>query len=174
MQQPETPTKRLAADKFSKTIHHLSARWGLPLPRRDALSSPSKILREDSPEEQIIARIKFLTFKNEAALDSALETFEKNAALICQGWKFKPNADRDVLPRRDSATSASLASGSFIRRSIIDPVVVTELLESLLEVLKQAAERVKRDLGHATNADGSFNCRCCSGRNISHASLTCF
>lgn len=160
MQQPETPTKRLAADKLFKTIDHLSAQWGLPLPRRNASNSPSKIQREDSVEEQIVARLKFLSFKNEAALDSALEAFEQNAALICQGWKFKPNADHDVLPRRNSA---SLASGSFIRRSVTDPLIVAELLESLLDLVKQAAEQVKRDLEQVTNTDGSFKCRCHSG-----------
>ena len=163
MQQPETPTKRLAADKLLRTIDHLSAQWGLPLPRRNALSSPSKNQREGSVEEQIIARIKFLSFKNEAALDSALEAFEQNAALICLGWKFKPNADHDVLPRRDSAFSASLASGSFIRRSVTDPLIVTELLESLLDLVKQAAEQVKRDLEHITNTDGTFKRWCCFG-----------
>lgn len=160
MQQPETPTKGRAVEKFIRTIDSLSARWSLPLPRRDALSSPSKVLREDSAEEQVIARIKFLSFKNEAALDYALHEFEKNAVLICQGWTFKPNADQDVLPRRASTTSASLASGSFLRRSTLDPAIVTELLGNLLEVVKQAAERVKRDLEHVTNADGSLQCRC--------------
>lgn len=174
MQQPETPTKRLATDKFLKTVDHLYIRWGLSLPRRDALSSPSKILREDSVEEQVVARIKYLSFKDETALDSAVEAFERNAALICQGWKWKPDADHDLLPRRDSTTSASLASGSFIRRSVTDPVVMTELMERLLDVVKQAAERVKKDHEHVTNTDGSFNSRCCSDRSVYHALLTCF
>ena len=174
MQQPETPTKRLAADKFVKTVDYLCTRWGLSLPRRDALSSPSKVLREDSVEEQVIARIKFLSFKDEAALDSAVEAFERNAGLICQGWKWKPDADHDLLPRRDPTTSAWLASGSFIRRSVTDPVVMTELMESLLHVVKEAAEQVKKDLEHVTNADGSSKCRCCSGCSVFHASLTCF
>lgn len=173
MQQPVTPTKGPAADKYIKTVDYLSARWGLSLPRRDALWSPSKVPHGDSVEEQVVGRIKFLSFKNEDALDCALEAFEQNALLICQGWKYKPDADHDVLPRRDSTTSASLAGGSFLRRSTIDPMIVTKLMESLLDFVKQAAERVKRDLDYVTNPDGSVQCRCCSGRNASYASLTC-
>lgn len=156
MQQPETPTKGRAADKFTKTIDYLSARWGLALPKRDELSSPSKVRHEGSVEEQVVARIKFLSFKNEDALELALQAFERQAVLICRGWKYKPNADDDLLPRRGSNTSASLASGIFLRRTATEPTTLTELLGALLDAVKEAAERVKKDLEYVTNNDGSL------------------
>lgn len=162
MQQPTTPTKGPAADKLIKTIDHLSARWGLPLPRRDALWSPSKVPHDQCVEEKVVARIKFLSFKNQNALDNALDAFERYAMNISQGWRFKPNADHDVLPRRDSVTSGSLAGGNFLRRSNVDPLIVTELMEILLELVDQAVERVKRDQDNVANHGGYLRGRFCS------------
>lgn len=151
MQPPTTPTKGPAADKLIRTIDHLSARWGLPL--------PSKVPHDQCVEEKVVACIKFLSFKNQDALDYALDAFERHAMPLCQGWKFKPNAEQDVLPRRGSIASGSLADGDFMRRSTLDPLIVTELMESLLVLVDQAVERVKRDQDHVANHGGYLRCR---------------
>jgi hypothetical protein len=162
MQQPITPTKEpAAAHKLIRTIDHLSARWGLSLPTRDAQWTPSKSLHEQSVEEKIVARIKFLIFKNQHALDHALEEFERNAVLISQGWKFKPKADQDVLPRRNS-TASWLVGGHFLRRSAVDPGMLDELMKALLHLVDDAAKQVKRNLDQVTNNEGPIQGQFCS------------
>jgi hypothetical protein len=156
MQQPATPTKGAAAETLTRTIDHLSARWGLLLPMRDAQWSPSKDPHEQCIEEKIVARIKFLIFKNQSALGNALEGFEQSAMLISNGWKFKPKAEEGVLPLRESASGSSLAGGGgFLQRTTVDPHILTELMQNLLDFVDQAAERVKRNLDHGTSNDGT-------------------
>lgn len=163
MHQPATPTKGAAAEKLTKTIDHFSARWGLLLPRQDAQWSPSKNPHEQCIEEKIVARIKFLIFKNQNALENALEGFEQSAMLISKGWKFKPKADDGVLPLRESATGSSLAGGGgFLRRTAVDPHIINELMESLFSFVDQAAERVKKNLDQGTSNDGAAKGWFCS------------
>lgn len=155
MQPPTTPTKGPAADKLLQTTDELSARWGLPLPKRAAQWSPSKVPLEQNVGEKVVARIRFLVFKNQIALDRALEAFEQKAAHTCQGWKVKPGADDDVLPRRNSRTSGPLAGGGFLRKLVADPRIVNDLMETLLDLLDRAADGVKRDQERAPYHDGS-------------------
>ena len=161
MKPPVTPTKEPANDKLIKTIDQLSARWGLPLPRRDAQWSPSKSALEQSVEEKVVGRIKFLSFKGPTALDKALEAFERKAVLISQGWIFKPHADHDLLPRRSSTAAGSLPGSTFLRRSNADPRIVNELMKTLFEYVDQAADQVKRTQEQVANHDGSALGRFC-------------
>ena len=134
---PKTPSK--ADDGIESLKQSLSARWGIQLPRRDAVWSPSH--RDPKRlEEKICTFIQLLYFRG-GALDLAISNFEKNAVHIDSEWQFKPRAETDVLPHRQ--LSVDTPEDTFLRkRSELPKKATHKLTESLLHHLTLVKSRV--------------------------------
>lgn len=139
MPPPTTPTKG-AGDDVTKIINSLSAKWGLRFPLRDGSWSPMKV--EGRIADDVFGRIKYLSFRNRKALDYALMHFEEQAVLKCSNWVPKPHAERDVTPRRTSTIGSSY--NDLIKHQRIDERTAVDLMETLLPLVDQVAELVKR------------------------------
>ena len=137
---PQTPTKAKANDDIERTKQSLSIRWGIRLPERDSLWSPSRS-DQHKLEEKISNMIQFLYFKD-GALDVAIKNFEGNAVNIQSEWVYKPRADADVIPNR--GVSKHQKRETFLqKRGDLPAPAVKELTESLLHHLLLIVDRVK-------------------------------
>ncbi|KAF7935637.1 hypothetical protein BELL_0664g00030 [Botrytis elliptica] len=105
---PRTPS---LADRFGRSsntdgINHIlegrNFKWDLRLPVNKIESPQQRQLKCKSEEEEcvnkIVARIRFLYYKDKGGLLDALETFDAQAHKLYGGWVLKVNADRGVLP----------------------------------------------------------------------------
>lgn len=135
---PNTPKR--ADDGVERLKQSLSAKWGITLPLRDSTWSPSR-RDPNRPEEQISTRLHFLYYKGEAA-EVAIEQFERQATKVFSKWQYKPQADPDVLPSRESSTSI-LRRDFLQRREEVPPEAVKELTQTLLHHLVLISNRVK-------------------------------
>lgn len=134
MSVPSTPRKK--GEEINRIAYELNARWGISLPIKRMEESPSK--GQDRMEEQIYQRIRYLYFRNEAALVKALSRFESLAGSVASGWKFKPGADLDTLP------SGSNEEFHLRRRSVqqlpeLSSKHVQQLTTALLRLLSEAS-----------------------------------
>ncbi|MCJ1464994.1 hypothetical protein MMC07_003609 [Pseudocyphellaria aurata] len=151
---PRTPTK--ANEEIGRITDLLASRWGLQFPVRDGTYSPCSPSKIKDPKDQVVSCIRFLTFKDPIALNNALQRFEEHAETIFSKWKYKPCADQDVLPRRPHAESP-LHRDTFLRRSeVIETASATdELMKSLVHILVQAAEHLKKTQQNSKSRDDS-------------------
>lgn len=150
MPEPSTPSK--ADEGITKIISGLSARWALQLTIRDKSWSPAKhsaLLQ--TTEQQIHSAIRYLFFKDRAALDSAIGQFERQAPGIKSKWQFKPRAEADVIPRRTRAGQAS-SSEDLVAQAEEDEKASEELRQCLFAKLQAARkscnESKERVRGH--------------------------
>ena len=135
---PRTPSK--ADDGIERLKLSLTTKWGIQLPVRGSTWSPSG-RDPNRAEERICTYIQFLYFRD-AALDTAIANFERNAVAIDSKWQYKAKAELDIIPSRESSQHDS--RGSFLRtRNDIPVDVVRTLTESLLHHLSLIADRVK-------------------------------
>lgn len=141
MPPPTTPRKG-AGDEVTRIVDSLSTKWGLRFPVRDLNWSPIKNEGRKSIADDVFDRIKYLRFRNRKALDYALSHFEEQAVLKCSNWVPKPRAERDVTPHRMSTRSSS--QKDFIKQPTIDEQTAVELMKTLLPLIDQVAELVKR------------------------------
>ena len=143
MEAPKTPTKA-RDDGINSIVKSLCSKWGLKLPIRDTPWSPSKIPHPGAVEERVLVRIRFLFFKDRDALDSAVKQFEDHAPYVFSEWKFKPQAELEVLPSLPSSESALRRDSALLRDDVtVTERVTAELAENLLHCLDQAAELVR-------------------------------
>ena len=135
---PRTPTKGSKADdEINAVIQTLSAKWGLQLPVRDALWSPSRSTVNPG-ENNVYQRVKYLYWKDKKALDCAVAEFERRAKT---NWVPKPHADPDVLPSR--SIRPSTRHDTFLKkRSAIGDKEAAELTNVLVDVLKTVTEKI--------------------------------
>lgn len=143
MEAPRTPTKS-RDDGINTIAKKLCAKWGLKLPIRDTPWSPSKISHPGAIEEKVLARIRFLYFKDREALDEAVKQFEDHAPYIYSEWFFKPQAELNVLPSLAPSDSALRRETALRRDDVtVSACVAAALAENLLHCLDQAAELVR-------------------------------
>ena len=142
---PQTPKK--ADEGISLIARSLSARWGLHIPPRNELYSPSRDSRPERVEDQVHARIRFLYYQNKDALQYALDQFDKYAIVAFSQWQFKPHADLSVLPSR-SAQDSALQRDAFLKRPEISEDAAAGLTQSLLRFLSNVADRVKLNIDY--------------------------
>ena len=165
---PSTPSSK-TNEEFNRLIYDLEQRWSLQLPVQDLTWSPAK--NSNGPhDQQILSCIRFLFYKDRAALDISLGQFERHAGALHTNWLFKPQAEPDVLPsrtryqstRKEEALIAEVAASE--QRS-------DELKECLLGNLKPVCDSVKQGKKYATedtrgqyegeHKQGSVPRRCC-------------
>lgn len=140
---PKTPTTRGKADeKIEQLKQSLSAKWNISLPERGATWSPSH--RDLSRlDEKICTSIQFLYFRNAAALDIAIQDFEKNARNVYSQWQYKPKAETDVIPSR--GLSRDKSEGEFLRkRKELPAAAIKGLTETLYHHLSLVKARVQQ------------------------------
>ena len=135
---PRTPSK--ADDGIESVKQSLSVKWGIQLPRRGSVWSPSH--RDPKRlEEKICTFIQLLYFRG-GALDLAISSFEENAVHIYSEWQYKPRAETDVLPNRQ--LSVDTPDETFLLKRTELPKNATNLLtETLLHHLTLVVTRVK-------------------------------
>jgi hypothetical protein len=121
MDSPRTPTKSVT---INKVVDSLNSKWGLEIPVRQELTSPSKAASRDTTEGIILKRIQFLCWKEPNGLKQALASFDANATKASSEWVFKAHADPDHLPHRIP--------------SALDAPKVAELRDLLLQMLNAA------------------------------------
>ena len=82
--------------KIVWVVQNLNFTWDLdlPIPKKD--DSPNN--RKETPREDCVNLIRFLTFKNE--IDGILTDFNHQAEILYSGWVCKPKADRGVVPEK--------------------------------------------------------------------------
>ena len=136
--QPEPRTPSKANDEIERTKQALSVKWGIQFPERDSIWSPSRRDPSKSEEEKISHFVQFLYFRDGAALDVAINNFERNAINIHSHWVYKPRADAEVIPHNVQKREVFLQ-----RRGELPAAAVKELTESLLHHLQLIADRVK-------------------------------
>ena len=142
MSNPTTPTKR--GDRINEIAEGLGAKWGLRLPIKNAPYSPSKVPNPDSEGEQILRRIRYLFWKDSDGLQRALARFDQHAQHIFSEWRFKPNAETDVLPSRGLSRNI-LQGDSFLKRKEISEPMVVSLSSALLRFLVQEQGPIPND-----------------------------
>lgn len=151
---PKTPTKQ--DDELTLITNALSAKWNLKFPLRGPLWSPSRIKHPESSGEQVLSRLRFLSFKNKEALQYALTHFEGQAGEtrsgVCSQWIHKPQAEMDVIPSR-SRPSNPVDQNSFLKRIEIDEATASKLMETLLQNLDRVAACVKQKTDFRCLAD---------------------
>lgn len=152
---PKTPTKK--DDELTLITNTLSAKWGLRFPLRGPLWSPSQIVHPNSSGEQVLSRLKFLSFKDKEALQYALNHFEGQAGetrsgIQCSQWVHKPQAEMDVIPRR-SPHSKPLDRNSFLKRMEIDEATASKLMDDLLKILDRVTACVRQKTDFRCLAD---------------------
>lgn len=151
----KTPTKK--NDELTSITNELSAKWNLRFPHRGPLWSPSQIKNPNSSGEQVLSRLKFLSFKNQEALQYALLHFKTHAGEIlsgihCEQWMHKPQAEWDVIPRR-YPPSKQLDDKSFLKRNDIDEVTASRLMDNLLQILDRVTACVRQKTDFRCLAD---------------------
>ena len=135
MSVPVTPKKTKKGDEIIEIAKSLNSKWGLSLPIRDGILSPSKVLNRGGKAAQVYQRIRLLYFKDADALTRVLNDFELRAPHIYSQWIYKPSADSDALPFKDREKS--------LLRSVSENSVdiseenATKLLDTLLYLLSQ-------------------------------------
>ena len=139
MLHPTTPSKADNDIEGFKTS--LNAKWGIRLPPRDLVLSPSR--RDLSrTEDRILGCMQFLYWK-EGALKYAIDQFERHAESVYSKWQFKPRGEIDVVPTRE-ASEGGLKRDFLHKRVSLGDDAVKDLTESLWNSLSQIAERVKK------------------------------
>ncbi|KAF5877600.1 putative rna-dependent rna polymerase protein [Botrytis fragariae] len=122
-----------STDGFNHILEGRNFKWDLGLPVNSIESPKQRQLKCKSEEEEcvnkIVARIRFLYWKDNAGLLDALETFDAQAHKLYGGWVLKVNADRGVLPDKTRHRPRPITSDE--RR---------ELREKLLKVLNAKYE----------------------------------
>ena len=141
MYPPKTPNKSHDST-VNSLIRNLSIKWNLGLPIRDASWSPSEIRNPDSPKEKILTRIRFVYFKDPAALHGVVANFEEWARPVISDWKWKPRQEHGTIP-----TSASRANvfnrDSFLKTNEVPESAVASLLTHLAKLLEDEVYLVK-------------------------------
>ena len=138
MESPKTPTKN--SDGLYEILRSLSARWNLRFSERDPNWSPSK--SPNRVDEEVKRRIRFLYFRtNTEALEYALDYFNNTASSrVLSEWEFKPHAEVDVIPQRVHMKSSP---ATFIKRLEVSESAAEDLMNYLLQIISQVADRVK-------------------------------
>ena len=140
MLHPTTPSK--ADNDIESLKTSLSAKWGIKLPPRDLVSSPSQ--RDlTRMEDRIHECMRFLYWKKDGSLGYAIDQFEEHAATVYSDWQFKPRGEQDVIPTREVSKSR-LKKDFLHKRAPLGETAVEDLTESLWNNLSQIAERVKK------------------------------
>lgn len=141
---PRTPIRN--DDALTSITDALSAKWNLRFPLRGPLWSPSQVKSPYSSGEQVLSRLRFLSFKNKDALQYALIYFEGQAGETRSGiqWVHKPQAEMDVIPRRSSPPNP-LDNNTFLKRVEIDEATASKLMENLLQILDRVTACVRQN-----------------------------
>ncbi len=139
---PRTPVK--VPDELFKITTSLAVKWNIRFPSRDTNWSPSRVKDPNAPGEQALSRMKFLNFTRKEALDYAVENFERHAKVHCSQWIHKPDADRDLLPRR-AYPEASHRTPFLKQQPDIKDATAAELMTILLRILDRVADCVKNN-----------------------------
>ena len=143
MFSPSTPTRGSKADdEINTVIQGLSAKWGLQLPVRDALWSPSKST-VNAGENNVYQRVKYLYWKDKRALNCAVAEFERRARTN-SNWVPKPHADPDVLPSR--SIRPSTRHDTFLKKRSFSDKEAAALTNVLVDVLKTVTEKIAAGL----------------------------
>lgn len=157
MYPPRTPSKSHDST-VNSLIRNLSIKWSLGLPIRDASWSPSGIRNPDSPQEKILTRIRFLYFKDPAALHGVVANFEEWARPVITDWKWKPQQEHGTIP-----TSASRANvftrGSFLKTNEIPESAVASLLAQLSKLLEDEVYLVKARMESNQSPPANISCQ---------------
>jgi len=141
MYPPRTPTKSHDST-VNSLIRNLSIKWSLGLPIRGASWSPSEIRNPDSPQEKVLTRIRFLYFKDPAALHGVVANFEEWARPSITNWKWKPQQERGTIPT--SASGANVFKrDSFLKTNEVPESAVASLLTHLSKLLEDEVYLVK-------------------------------
>lgn len=144
MFSPETPTK--VDEGIAAIARSLSAKWGLDIPLLVNEHTPSRHSHPGRVGDRVYHRIRFLFYRNKDGLQHALDQFEEHAVVAFSHWKFKSQADLDVLPSRSTFDSA-LRNDSFLKRSKISEEAAAELLKSLLRFLTDVTDGARAEVG---------------------------
>jgi hypothetical protein len=102
---PLTPSKHKQIEEFNQKIEFivgtsLNFNWDLNLPIPKPGESPSR--REATVEQQIVSKIKALTFKG--LIEPLIQRFCLEAQILYTGWINKPKGERGVIPERTRHT----------------------------------------------------------------------
>jgi hypothetical protein len=144
MSTPGTPSRRNNAYQYrDQLVQALSLQWDLrltvpkngesPSKRQEKLAVASNALIEKRAD-QCVFKVTFLCLKNKAVLKEAVNAFERNAAILHQGWVNKPRSDPDTFPR----------TGRKPPPISVNTAQRLELLECLHRHVEPAYEREKK------------------------------
>lgn len=100
-----TPVSSSGVEAVDNLVTEINARYGTILPIRGPTWSPSKARGSNKLGNEVVDRIRFLYYKDNALLQKILDDFDKKADLIHTEWKFKPRAEEDVIPRHETSRS---------------------------------------------------------------------
>lgn len=134
MYPPRTPTKSHDST-VNSLIRNLSNRWNLGLPIRDADWSPSQIRNPDSLHEKVLTRVRFLYFKDPAALHGVVANFEEWARPLITNWKWKPQQERGTIPTSGSGANV-FKRDSYLKTNEVPESAVASLLAYLAKLLE--------------------------------------
>ncbi len=143
MNPPRTPKK--AHDELNDIIRSLSESWALQLPLRQDASSPSSTARVERKKNAEAARcvghIKFLFFKDKAALQKVVEDLGEYAR-VATNWKYKPHQEPGTLPQLPLPANR----GQFLAKLEISDQAAANLRTQLLRLLEDAVYLVNERL----------------------------
>lgn len=140
MEAPSTPQR--LRDPIEDMKQLLSTEWGLGLPVRPPVSSPSERNRH-AVDEKIYSYIHFLYYSksspDRAALYYAIALFRQEARVILSQWQSKPQAEAGVIPIRQDVTGL----GFLHHRDELDDDTSRDLVQRLEFILGTIADKVK-------------------------------